>query len=456
MYAIIDIETTGGSPRLEKITEIAIYLHDGEKITDEYVTLVNPERNIPYFITSLTGITNEMVEDAPRFFEIARKVVEMTEGSTFVAHNAAFDYSFMRQEFKSLGFNFKRNLLDTVTLSRKLFPGHQSYSLGNICKDLNIPINGRHRAAGDALATVKLFELLLNKDKQLNLGKHTAFKNTKTSKLNPKLNIDKIADIPEEPGIYYFYNESGNIIYIGKSNNLLQRINTHLSNNTSNRSMKMRDQIADIYWETTGSELIALLKESFEIKVNKPLFNRAQRRTSFQWGIFSFEDKNGFINYSYSPLDEGDSPVSVFSSRERAKGKLESIVAKYFLCQKLCGLYETSGACFHHQVGICKGACCGNEPVKEYNERALKAADEFIFSTRNFFIIDKGRNDDEKCAVKIFKGKYSGFGYFNINEMGFGLTAVHECIKSSEDNRDIQVILKQYLKSNRVEKIIEF
>src|SRR5512140_2099917 len=164
MYAIIDIETTGGRSRIEKITEIAIFLHDGSQITGEYSTLINPERNIPYFITNLTGITNEMVEDAPRFYEIAKKIIELTEGRTFVAHNARFDYSFIRQEYKSLGFNFKRSILDTVALSRKLIPGHKSYSLGNICKDLNISINGRHRAAGDALATVRLLEMLIARD----------------------------------------------------------------------------------------------------------------------------------------------------------------------------------------------------------------------------------------------------------------------------------------------------
>ena len=456
MYAIIDIETTGGSPRLEKITEIAIYLHDGEKITGEYVSLLNPERNIPYFITNLTGITNEMVEDAPRFYEIAKVIVEMTEGRTFVAHNARFDYSFIRQEFKSLGFNFRRNLIDTVTLSRKLLPGHSSYSLGNICNDLNIMINGRHRAAGDALATVKLFEILMARDKESAQGKSGIIKNTRNSKLNPRLDLEKIENIPEEPGIYYFYNEKGDLIYIGKSRNLLQRVNTHLSNNTTNRAMEMRDQIADIDWETTGSELIALLKESFEIKHNKPLYNRAQRRTNFQWGIFSFIDDHGYINYRYGPLSIDDTPLSVFTSKEKARSKLESLIEKFGLCQKLCGLYESTGACFHQQVGICRGACRGDESPDEYNERAYRSTEEFVFSSRNFFIIDKGRSEDEKCAVKIFNGKYSGFGYFNINDMGFGLTAVHECIKSSADNRDIQVILKQYLKSNRVEKIIEF
>lgn len=456
MYAIIDIETTGGSARLERITEIAIYLHDGNQITGEFVSLVNPERNIPYFITNLTGITNEMVEDAPRFFEIAKTIVELTEGRTFVAHNAKFDYSFIRQEFKSLGFNFKKNIIDTITLSRKLFPGHRSYSLGNICKDLRISINGRHRAAGDALATVKLFEILMAKDRELSGGQSVLLKNTMVSKLNPKLDISKIENIPDEPGIYYFYNENGDLIYIGKSRNLQQRISTHLSNNSTNRSMEMRDMIADIDWEKTGSELIALLKESSEIKANKPIFNRAQRRTGFQWGIFSFTDHNGYINYRYGQLDSDDSPVSVFTSKEKTKSKLNSLVEAYGLCQKLCGLYETDGACFHYQVGICKGACSGKESAEKYNERAARAIEEFIFSSRNFFIIDKGREDEERCAVKIVNGKFAGYGYFNINDMGFGLSAVHECIKPSADNRDIQVILKQYLKNNRVEKIIEF
>ena len=456
MYAIVDIETTGGSARIEKITEIAIYQHDGEKITGEFISLVNPERNIPYFITNLTGITNEMVENSPRFYEIAKSIIEFTEGRTFVAHNARFDYSFIREEFKSLGFNFKRNIIDTVALSRKLVPGHRSYSLGNICKDLDITINGRHRAAGDAMATVRLLEILIKKDLEINGHSSNLVRNTKISKLNPKLDISKIDNIPEEPGIYYFYNENGDLIYIGKSRNLQQRIRTHLSNNTTNRAMEMRDIIADIDWELTGNELIALLKESFEIKNNKPVYNRAQRRTGFQWGIFSFTDKKGYLNYHYGQLNSENTPLSVFTSKERAKSKLLALVEKYKLCQKLTGLYETDGSCFHFHVGICKGACCGKELPDNYNERAKKAAEEFIFTRRNFFIIDKGRDEEERSAVKVVNGKYAGYGYFNLNDMGFGLTAVHDCIQSSNDNRDIQVILKQYLKNYKIEKIIEF
>ena len=456
MYAIIDIETTGGSAKIEKITEIAIYLHDGNQITGEFTSLVNPERNIPYFITNLTGITNEMVEDAPRFCEIAKTIVELTEGRIFVAHNARFDYSFIREEYKSLGFKYKRNILDTVALSRKIFPGHQSYSLGNICKDLCISINGRHRASGDALATVRLFEMLIAKDLETCGCKSTLFSNTKTAKLNPRLDIAKIDSIPDEPGIYYFYNERGDLIYIGKSRNLQQRVSTHLSNNTTSRAMEMRDLIADISWETTGSELIALLKESYEIKSNKPVYNRAQRQTSFQWGIFTFIDRNGYINFRFGQINGDEAPLSVYTSREKAKSKLNSMVNNYILCQKLSGLYDTAGVCFQYHVGICKGACGGSEPVKEYNERASKATSEFNFAKRNYFIIDKGRDYEERCAVKIINGKYTGYGYFNINDMGFGLSAVHDCIKQATDNQDIHVILRHYLKSNKVEKIIEF
>ena len=166
MYSIIDIETTGQSFRNGKITEIAIYIHNGHEITGSFTTLVNPECLIPDYITRLTGIDNGMVAHAPKFYEIAKTVVELTAGKIFVAHNVLFDYSFMRQEFKRLGYDFKRKTLCTVRLGRKYLPGHASYSLGNICRDLNIRIEGRHRAAGDALATVKLLEKIMERYNQ--------------------------------------------------------------------------------------------------------------------------------------------------------------------------------------------------------------------------------------------------------------------------------------------------
>ena len=163
MYAIIDIETTGSTYKSGKITEIAIFIHDGFEIVDSFSSLINPECYISDFITRLTGIDNEMVRKAPRFHEVARKVVEMTTGTVFVAHNVSFDYKFIQEEFIRLGYDYQRKTLCTVRMGRKYLPGHRSYSLGKICGELGISINGRHRAAGDALATVKLFEMIMDR-----------------------------------------------------------------------------------------------------------------------------------------------------------------------------------------------------------------------------------------------------------------------------------------------------
>lgn len=167
MFAIIDIETTGNKYNFGKITEIAIYQHNGQQITGEYSTLINPEMDIPIFITQLTGIDNSMIKDAPKFYEVAKKIIEMTDGRTFIAHNVNFDYKFIKEEYKRLGYEYNQKTLCTVKMSRRILPGHRSYSLGKLCSDLGIEINGRHRAAGDALATVKLFEILLDRNRTM-------------------------------------------------------------------------------------------------------------------------------------------------------------------------------------------------------------------------------------------------------------------------------------------------
>jgi DNA polymerase-3 subunit epsilon len=177
LFSIIDIETTGQSYKNGKITEIAIYQHNGQEVTDSFSTLINPEMDIPFFITELTGINNEMVRTAPKFYQVAKKIIEMTMGRTFVAHNASFDYKFIKEEYARLGYNYHRKTMCTVKLSRKLLPGHPSYSLGKLCADLGIEINGRHRAAGDALATAKLFDILV--DRNDSLGNPKAVNNYK-------------------------------------------------------------------------------------------------------------------------------------------------------------------------------------------------------------------------------------------------------------------------------------
>lgn len=457
-YAILDIETTGGSPKNERITEIAIYIHDGKQIINEYSSLVNPEKNIPYFITGLTGITNEMVADSPKFFEIAKDIVEITKDCIVVGHNVNFDYSFIQNEFKHLGYEFKRDSLCTVKLSRKLIPGYKSYSLGKICKELNININGRHRAAGDAFATVKLFELLLKASKEQGSELITGEKpKTKLKNLNGFLKPDDIDKLPSGVGVYYLHDEEGNLIYVGKSKNIHHRILSHLGNRNTRKSTEMAGKIAGISFELTGNELIALLLESEEIKSNKPIYNRAQRRSSSTWGLYEFNDDKGYTNFRIlKTSSQNNLPITSFNNQTEAKNILFNQVEKNWLCPKLCGLYNTDGACFHYEIRQCNGACIGQEPVKTYNDRAQKLMDKFEFEEKNLLIIDKGRTDNEKSVVLLENGLYKGYGYINTEDSYLKIEDLKECINIKDDNRDIRQIINLYLRKNKAEKVVKF
>ncbi len=280
-YSIIDIETTGGSAKGNRITEIAIVNTDGHQILEQFSTLINPEQNIPSQITRLTGITNEMVSDAPKFYEVAKKIVEMTEGNIFVAHNVYFDFSFVKSEFSELGYNFQREKVCTVRLSRSVLPGHRSYSLGNLCEDLNIQIKDRHRALGDALATFELFKILHNK------GEIPVQFEAKEITLPQFLKREAIEKLPELPGIYYFYSSSGELLYIGKSKNIKKRVLTHMRADLKRRKdIELKNQIAHIETKVTGHELAALILEAHEIKSYRPPFNHALKKIKFPYGLY--------------------------------------------------------------------------------------------------------------------------------------------------------------------------
>jgi DNA polymerase III subunit epsilon len=455
MFAIIDIETTGGSATRDKITEIAIILHDGHQIVDEYTTLINPERTIPYFITRLTGISNEMVADAPRFYEVAKKIVEMTENRVFVGHNVNFDYMFVKQEFKNLGYEFSRKTLCTVKLSRQIIPGKRSYSLGNICNEIGIRIKNRHRAYGDALATTRLLEHLSSV--KGDGGMFTAAKGQSVSeKLHPLLDRNLLENMPEETGVYYLYNEQGELIYVGKSNNIRKRVHSHLRNGKSIRTNTMRDAVADISWELTGSELVALLLESSEIKKHKPVFNRSQRRSMFTLGLFSTTDEHGYLLLEIGKVTTKNEPLAVFQSKTEARDFLFRVVEQYNLCQKLCGLYACAGACFHFSIGQCKGACNGYERPEAYNSRVQKFLDSLTFEHENFFIIDKGRDENEKTVVKVEQGGYRGFGFCSAELLDRLPQELDDLITRYDDNSDIRKIIRSFLRREKVEKVLYF
>lgn len=446
LYAVIDVETTGLSPKTEKITEIAIYIHDGEQIIDEFSTLINPEKNIPYQITRLTGINNKMVRDAPKFYEVAKKIVELTEGKIFVGHNVSFDYNFVRSEFKSLGYDFNRKTFCTVKLARKLIPGKRSYGLGKLCKELDIQILDRHRAHGDALATAKILELLLSIDQ-------TAADKTLRG-YNSNLSKSLIQELPEQTGVYYFYNTKKELIYVGKSKNIHDRILSHLSNNLTRKAIEMKDVIADIDYQITGSELVALLLESHEIKTHKPLFNRARRRTMYNYGLYKFKDENGYLQLNILKLIDGAIPLTSYTSKSEAKQHLYTLVETYQLCQKLCNLYESDGACFHYQIHQCLGACIQEESPNDYNLRVKEAIKNYQFKNDSFILVDEGRNKEEKSIIKVEKGKYIGFGYFPVNGEKITIEEMDDYIDEYQDNKDVQQIIRSYLRRNPVEAII--
>ncbi len=445
-YAVIDIETTGLRAGKEKITEIAILLHDGKRITDSFSSLVHPEQKIPYFITQLTGITDQMVVHAPKFYEIARQIVEMTEDTIIVGHNVRFDYSFLRAEFQSLGYLFQRRTLDTVKLSRKLLPGHSSYSLGKLCKALNIPHQSRHRALGDALATAELFAMLYridNKPEALSL-----------QGLNSDLDKTLIDELPEQAGVYYFYDKDAKLIYIGKSNNIKSRVLQHLNNNSSRKAIEMKQQIADIDYRLTGNELIALLLESDEIKKHKPLYNRQQRRSLFNYGLYHYYDEEGYLCLKYAKTAGNPSPLYAYGSLLQAKEHLTQITEQYQLCQRLNGLYGGKGACFHVQINQCFGACCGKETAESYNNRAEQAVERFSFEHDSFYIIEKGLHAQQYAIIKVEKGTYCGFGFVDVELVQENPDFMDDCIKSYSDNRDVRQIIHGYLRKNKAAKLV--
>jgi len=448
-YSIIDVETTGSSPMNGKITEIAVFVYNGSEIIESFTTLVNPECSIPWNITKLTGITNEMVESAPKFYEIAKKIVEITANTTFVAHNASFDYSFIREEFRRLGYDYKRKTLCTVNLSRKLIPGLRSYSLGNICQDLNIVIEGRHRAAGDALATVKLFAKILGLNATID---HDLFSSRKGN-----LTEEAIASIPGACGVYYLYDSKGDLIYIGKSKNIHQRIISHLNNRLTKKAMEMSERISSVGHEVTGSDLVAMLLESEEIKTNRPFYNRAQRRSGNHFGVFSFEDENGYLHLQVKKITEEDIPLISFDFYQEALDLLHTRAEKYALCKKLCHLDDRSASCFNSAFGVCRGACEGKEDPASYNLRVQEVTKPWEFHSPNFFILEKGKNPDELAVVKIGKGKYIGYGYVTCETPHADHETLNDCIRMRKDNWDARNIIKRYLKKNhRLVKIIEY
>lgn len=453
MYAILDIETTGGQYNEEGITEIAIYKFDGHEVVDQFISLVNPEIPIQPFVVKLTGINNAMLRSAPKFYEVAKRIVEITDGCIVVAHNASFDYRILQTEFRRLGFEFKKPTLCTVELSKKLLPGHQSYSLGKLVRALGIPMADRHRASGDAMATVKLFKMLLYKDLEKEIVKSYVKTEIKVG-ISPKL-MDIIDGIPSKTGIYYIHREDGTIIYIGKSSNIKKRVNQHFTG-TSRKAKKIQNEVFAVTYEETGSELIALLKESEEIKINKPIYNRSQRKTIFPYALYAEKDTNGYLALKLHKTDGRKKEITSFATLQEGKALLHKITEEHQFCQKVNGLYNTKKGCFQYDLKQCLGACVGKEAPEDYNKRVTNFLENHQLHSQNMVIVDRGRSIDERSAVLVENGVYKGYCFFDLNYQINNIEILRNIIIPMQNNRDTRNIIQHYIRKKKVHKIVKF
>jgi len=454
MYAVIDIETTGGYVNNNRIIEIAIFVFDGEKIIDSFSTLINPEKQIPTKISSLTGITTRMVSGAPSFNQVAADIERLTKDKVFVAHNVGFDYSFIRKEFKALGKRFLRKKLCTVRLSRQILPGLPSYGLGALCHQLGIKVKNRHRAAGDARATVSVLKILLQKDSE-QLIPSALNRNSREGILPPNLVRKDFEDLPEDTGVYYFLTKKGEVIYVGKAKNIRDRVISHFTSVTK-RQHELKEQIVNISFELTGDELIALLLESHEIKKLKPRFNRAQRWNTRSYGIYKYPDSKGYVRLVYNRVTPAEEPLMVFPRFQDGWNILLNKIREFNLCPKLCGIHQSNEACFDRQTGQCQGACIGKEDPDKYNERVELAVNSLADSNRNYLILGSGRNWDESSIVSVEKGQYQGFGYIHDSIQETSLESLKSCITRYRDTQDAQRIINGYLRKYPRVRILKF
>ena len=388
-YSVIDIETTGGRKDGNKITEIAIINIDGDEVVEEYSTLINPERKIPLNITYFTGISNQMVEDAPKFYEVAKKIVELTEGRIFVAHNVFFDFNFIKHEFSELGYQFKREKLCTVRLARKYLPGYKSYSLGNICSDLGIEITARHRALGDAKATVILFQKILQ-----NITDQD-FVEDKSKVLMPS-NVDKeeYEKLPEDVGVYYFFDINNKLLYVGKSKNIKKRVAQHFRADLKRKKdIQLKSRISRIEYKLMGNELAALLFECHEIKTKWPSFNVSLKAKKFTYGVKLVENEQGVrLPKIFSSIDPQEF-IYIFKNKFVAQKKIDHMYKN--ICGEL-NIGQTYEAKIENMIKL-----LGIDNVNSLIEKTFYYN---VPKENDFFVEAKGIRR-EKCIISIINKK---------------------------------------------------
>jgi len=404
-FAIVDIETTGGNAGGSRITEIAIVIHNGIRVTDRWETLVNPEKDIPLPIFALTGINNDMVRNAPVFDDIAEKVFGLLSGRIFVAHNVNFDYSFVRHQLEESGFKWTATKLCTVRAARKIKPGFKSYGLGNLCRELDIRIENRHRAGGDADATAILFAQLLACDTNGHIA--GMIKKTATDqRLPPNLPPSDFEQLPEKPGVYYFHDQFKSVVYVGKAVNLKKRVASHFSGHkiTPQRQHFLRD-IHAISFEVCATELMALLLECAEIRKLWPVHNRALKRFEAKFGLYEYEARNGYRYLGVGKLAKHQRCVRVFHSQYEGINTLLELAGTFGIDHRFChyGKPDEGEIPVRHDSAL--------PDIDEHNNRVETALESLQSGRPSYAIIDKGRTSEERSCIWVENGDFYGMGY---------------------------------------------
>ena len=444
MYAILDIETTGGKYNEEGITEIAIHKFDGHQVVDKFISLVNPEKEIQPFVVNLTGINNKMLRTAPKFHEIAKRIVEVTQDTILVAHNAQFDYRILRTEFRRLGYNFERKTLCTVDLSKKLIPEAESHSLGKLVRSLGIPVTDRHRANGDALATLKLFKLLLAKDTDKTIIKDIVRKETH-GELSPR-QLDIVKEMPSETGVFYVHNKDGDIIFLAKSSDIKKRVNQHFTKN-GERARKLQKETKKITFEKTGSELVALLKENEEISRNRPKYGRSKSQKLFSHIVYTNTNELGYRELRIEASNfRSQNKITTFSSLDSAKNFIKKVTEEFELCSELNEISDDKTDCSQDSI---------KETASEYNERIERVFDKYSLGQKNIIIVDKGRDVGEYSAILIKNGSFQGLGYYNLNHQINNIHILESIITPMTPSTNAKHIIESSLRKRRVIKILE-
>lgn len=455
LFAVIDVETTGGGINGNRLTEICVVLLRGSKVIDKFTSLINPEKEIPRQITGLTGIDDAMVADAPKFYEVAKKVEEITRDAIFVAHNVNFDYNVLRNEFRELGFEYARRKLCTVRLSRKLVPGLFSYSLGRLCDSINIPISNRHRAEGDTDATVILFQRLLSLDDDYRVINSFLHARSRQATLPPHIDADQIHNLPESAGIYLFKDRQQKVIYAGKAIDIKKRVVSHFYDRMS-KEYELGQETFYIDHETTGSELVALLLEAECIRKYYPRFNRAQKRPGPVYQIISYTNQRGILQLALEKTTRSRESIGTFYSRALAQEKLEFLCREFRLCPKYCSLQSNVDECSHHNILCCEGICSGQEQAEVYNNKVMAAITSLTEESSTFVIREKGRHFEEEGFVLVKDGVYQGFGFIDTEAQVCRVEDYEPFLKRQTATYHTHKILSNYMRKKGAPKVIFF